>query len=193
PGDPVIFVEVALVKGLPDAIAPLIDRDGPVLDPSKADTAIFYSINNCHEGLQGISFGNFLIKQVVVELQREFPAIDTFATLSPVPGFARWLKRNVDTGVPSLVEPDELAALRPSVSREISDAPLRSLEEPRTSLCAHYLVSARRAAAPLDPVARLPLRNGASLERINWMADCSPQGLRQAFGFMVTYLYEPNA
>ena len=193
PDDPVIFVEVALVQGLSDAIAPLIDRNGPVLDPSKADTAIFYSINNCHDGLQGISFGNFLIKQVVVELQRELPSLGTFATLSPVPGFARWLAQNLETLAPPLLEPSEMPAIRTLLKAGASEALLDPLEKPLMGLAAHYLVNERRGDEALDPVARFHLRNGARLDRINWLADRSERGRRTALGIMVNYLYEPKA
>ncbi len=193
PDDPVIFVEVALVQGLPDAIAPLIDRNGPVLDPGIADTAIFYSINNCHDGLQGISFGNFLIKQVVLELQRELPTIGTFATLSPVPGFARWLAQSLAELTPPLLEPSEVPAIRTLLDTCASEPLLGPLETPLMGLAAHYLVNERRGDKPLDPVARFHLRNGARLERINWLADRSERGLRTALGIMVNYLYEPKA
>ncbi len=91
PGEPLIFVEVALVKGLAGSVQDLLDEKAPVQDPSQADTAIFYSISNCQSGLAGISFGNFLIKRVVEELSAEFRNLKTFATLSPIPGFRRWL------------------------------------------------------------------------------------------------------
>ena len=91
PGEPLIFVEVALVKGLAGSVQGLLDEKAPVLDPREADTAIFYSISNCQHGLAGISFGNFLIKRVVEELSAEFRNLKTFATLSPIPGFRAWL------------------------------------------------------------------------------------------------------
>lgn len=193
PGDPVIFVEVALVRDLADAIAPLIDRDGPVLDPRKADTAIFYSINDCHDGLRGISFGNFLIKQVVLELQRELPAIEKFSTLSPVPGFRRWFNRNFDQVESTLLEKEEATALRPLLEVEVTEATLAPFEKPLKKLAAHYLVNERRGAEPIDSVARFHLRNGARLERVNWLGDRSERGCRDAFGIMANYLYEPKA
>jgi malonyl-CoA decarboxylase len=192
PGDPVIFVEVALVRGLAETIGPLIDRGGPVLDPARADTAIFYSINNCHDGLQGISFGNFLIKQVVLELQREFPAIETFATLSPMPGFARWLAQSLPRLEAPLLAPEEAAAIRTMLDAGASERLLGPLEKPVITLAAHYLINERRGEEPLDPVARFHLRNGARLERINWLADRSERGLSTALGVMVNYLYEPK-
>jgi malonyl-CoA decarboxylase len=193
PGDPVIFVEVALVRGLPEAIAPLIDRNGAVLDAAKADTAVFYSINNCHDGLQGISFGNFLIKQVVLELQRELPALSQFATLSPVPGFAHWLSKNLEQLAPPLLDAGEKPAIRALIDAGAPEAMLATLERPLMGLAAHYLVNERRGAEPLDAVARFHLRNGAKLDRVNWLGDRSERGRRSALGMMVNYLYDPKS
>jgi malonyl-CoA decarboxylase len=193
PGDPVIFVEVALVCELAESVDPLLDRDGPVLDPSTANTAIFYSINNCHEGLRGITFGNFLIKQVVVELQRELPAIEHFATLSPVPGFRRWLGPALDRLDASLLSDRERAALRGLVSEPVNEGGLEPLQDPIMRLVAHYLLNEKRELEPLDPVARFHLRNGARLERVNWRSNLSMRGLAESFGIMVNYLYDPRA
>ena len=163
--DPLIFVEVALCDAIPAAIGPILAEDRAALDPARATTAVFYSISNCQNGLRGVSFGSFLIKQVVEELSRDFPALSTFVTLSPVPGFTRWLGSE-----PALSEsPDE--ALGP--------------------LCARYLTEARRAdGRPLDPVARFHLGNGARLERVNPDADGSVRGQRESRGVMVNYLYD---
>src|ERR1700736_4689008 len=90
--EPIIFVEVALSKGIAGDLEPLLGVDAPVLAPEKADTAIFYSINNCLQGLRGVPFGNFLIKQVVAELAAELPNIKTYSTLSPLPRFSRALR-----------------------------------------------------------------------------------------------------
>ncbi|MEX1107944.1 MAG: malonyl-CoA decarboxylase [Dongiaceae bacterium] len=193
PGDPVIFVEVALVHDLADSIGPLLDRDGPVLDPSLANTAIFYSINNCHDGLRGITFGNFLIKQVVVELQRELPAIERFATLSPVPGFRRWLARALERLAEPLVSDADQAAIRGLLAGPVTPAAILPLEEPIMRLAAHYLLNEKREQEPLDPVARFHLRNGARLERVNWLGDPSSRGLGDSFGIMVNYLYDPRS
>jgi malonyl-CoA decarboxylase len=193
PNDPVIFVEVALVKGLADKVQPLLDRDHPPGDPATADSAIFYSINNCHAGLRGISFGNFLIKQVVSELQRELPGLRRFATLSPIPGLGRWLAERRSEAPSALLGEAEREALAcldgPDwpADEEAAEA-LRPLL-PR--LAAHYLVDAKQDGLPADPVARFHLRNGARLERIDWLGDLSPKGLRESAGLMVNYVYDP--
>ena len=192
PGDPLIFVEVALVQGLSAAIQPLLepctDEDAQLARAKTADTAIFYSISNCQDGLRGVSFGNFLIKQVVEELKQELPGIRRFSTLSPVPGFRRWLDRHLaDTEVP---EADPVALADPAAweSAETS-APL---EAPLTRLCARYLTETEPGRGPADPVARFHLGNGARLERVNWRGNVSPRGLRESYGLMVNYLYDPD-
>ncbi len=191
PDEPIIFIEVALTRGMSGTVRLLLDPDSPVADPSEANCAIFYSITNCQEGLRGISFGNFLIKQVVENLGREFPRIKTFATLSPVPGFRAWLRKAAkDLGaIPrgaalveqmrALDEPDWSA--KPEVAR--------ALERPLLSLCAYYLLNARREGEPLDPVARFHLGNGARMERLDWLADTSEQGMARSAGIMVNYVY----
>ncbi|MFO1060848.1 MAG: malonyl-CoA decarboxylase [Dongiaceae bacterium] len=195
PNDPVIFVEVALCKGLADRVQPLLDRDGPAGDPAQADSAIFYSINNCHAGLRGISFGNFLIKQVVVELQQELPQLRHFATLSPIPGFCRWLaERRAEAPAPPLGEAERAALARLDAPGGAADAAAaEDLRPLLLRLCAHYLVNAKHEAMPADPVARFHLRNGARLERIDWLGDTSPKGLRESAGMMVNYVYDPAA
>jgi len=183
PGEPLIFVEVALVNGLASRVGPLIAKDRPIIRAESADTAIFYSINNCHAGLRGMSFGNFLIKQVASRLAAELPGLKTFATLSPVPGFRRWLEANpVALGGADAPEPGETVAAAGS-------APNTALME----ACAHYLVNVRRGNQAADSVARFHLGNGARLERINWMADPSPNGMRQSYGMMVNYFYDLKA
>ena len=164
--DPLIFVEVALTDHLPAAIAEIISEERQTIAPQEASYAIFYSISNCQEGLRGIPFGNFLIKQVVGLLQQELPQLGCFATLSPVPGFARWLaKERGDGEVPPAAE----------LRRE----------------AARYLVEARSAkGAVADPVARFHLGNGARLEAIHTRGDLSPKGLKQSHGVMVNYLYD---
>ena len=188
--DPLIFVEVALTKGLPDHIAGLIEKDRKVLDPAEADSAIFYSISNCQPTLRGVSFGNLLVKHVVEDLRHELPGIKTTATLSPIPGFADWLADlrhdlGDDLG-PELVE--TLALLDSADWIEDPEA-IKALKAPLTALCAEYLVHQRRLGQPIDPVARFHLGNGARLERINWMADLSPRGVRTAHTFMINYSY----
>jgi malonyl-CoA decarboxylase len=112
PEEPLIFVEVALVKGMADNVQRLLDEKAPVLDPREADTAIFYSINNCQRGLDGISFGNFLIKRVVALLSDEFRNLKAFATLSPIPGFCRWLNGRLEAGDATLLGEEDAAAIR---------------------------------------------------------------------------------
>jgi len=188
PDAPLIFVEVALTETIPTAIAPLLAVDRRLVPIERARTAVFYSISNTQRGLGGISFGNFLIKQVVEELRRELPKLDTFVTLSPVPGFMQWLKQATDVplsdddrllleslGKPDWFENPELAAQ------------LRTVLEP---LAAYYFLKARTPKGRLiDSVARFHLGNGARLERINWLGDLSPKGLRESAGIMVNYLY----
>ena len=164
--DPLIFVEVALTDHLPSGIAEVIGEDRVGIAPQEASYAIFYSISNCQEGLRGIPFGNFLIKQVVGLLRRELPQLRCFATLSPVPGFAKWLARE---------RGDTLAPLDGALRRE----------------AARYLVEARSPkGGVVDPVARFHLGNGARLEAIHTRGDLSAKGLKQSHGVMVNYLYD---
>ena len=194
PGEPLIFVEVALVNGLAAAVEPLLAPDTDEKAQEKrayeADTAIFYSISNCQEGLRGVSFGNFLIKQVVEELKQELPGIVQFATLSPVPGFRRWLERHADDAEPAL-DADTIAILSDPATWETPSASA-AFEAPLTRLCARYLTETEPGRGPIDPVARFHLGNGARLERINWRGNVSPRGLRESFGIMVNYLYDPE-
>jgi len=193
--DPLIFVEVALTRDIPAAIAPILAVEREVADAEKARTAVFYSISNCQRGLAGVSFGNFLIKQVVEEISREVPKLATFVTLSPVTGFAAWLKN--ERGQESsavLTEGDkvQLAALDEPGWWADPDVAAR-LQDPVMRAAAWYFVRARSARGlPLDPVARFHLGNGARLERINWLADVSEKALAQADGLMVNYLYDPG-
>ena len=193
--EPLIFVEVALVKGMADSIQPLLDQDQERADPKKADCAIFYSINNCQKGLRGVSFGNFLIKQVAAELQEELPNLKTFATLSPVPGFRRWLQSQplkTAAATPSdETSVDELATMLDDPGWAASPERSEALRESLTALAGHYLTKAKRPDdRPLDPVARFHLGNGARLERVNWMGDRSSNGIRQSGSIMVNYLYK---
>jgi malonyl-CoA decarboxylase len=189
PGEPLIFVEVALVQGLATAMPPLLaretDEEAARAQAARADTAIFYSISNCQDGLRGISFGNFLIKQVVEELQAEFPQLKRFSTLSPVPGFRRWLMQRLTDSS----DPD--AALLPQLESGCwwnDPAQSEKLHAPLLRLCARYLT--RRPSIRIDPVARFHLGNGARLERINWLGNNSPRGIQESFGIMVNYLYD---
>ena len=187
--EPLIFVEVALSVALPDAIAPLLaERRAPVaLD--KARVAAFYSISNCQTGLAGVTFGNFLIKQVVEELRRDLPRVETFVTLSPVPGFRAWLESTDDPAVEPFAVQAREAALGNSWPQDPEAAlRLRKFLEP---LASYYFLKARRPdGRVVDPVARFHLGNGARLERVNWMGDLSPKGLTESCGLMVNYLYD---
>jgi malonyl-CoA decarboxylase len=189
PDDPLVFVEVALTRGIPSAIGSLIAGTREPIGAAEADTAVFYSISNTQPGLRGVSFGNFLIKQVVEELVREMPNLKCFVTLSPVPGFASWLtSRNEDARMAPLVE-------------KLSDPEWHASPEARSAVApllqqaaAAYFLTARGAnGKPLDPVARFHLNNGAMLERINLDGDLSGKGLRQSHGVMVNYLYDLDA
>ncbi|CUW40705.1 Malonyl-CoA decarboxylase [Magnetospirillum sp. XM-1] len=208
PDEPLIFVEVALVQDMAGNVQDLLDPTAPLGDVDKADTAIFYSINNAQRGLAGISFGNFLIKRVVDDLSREFKQIRTFATLSPIPGFRRWLDGRLTTGEPGLLTPAEHKALTRATGGMGAKGSLKALlaepdwtaepllaealEGPLTRLAARYLAREKRpdGMAALDPVAHFHLSNGARVERINWMADMSANGLAQSAGLMVNYLYD---
>jgi malonyl-CoA decarboxylase len=185
PDEPLIFIEVALTDRVSDAIAPLLDAEIREADPARADSAIFYSITNCQEGLRGISFGNMLIKQVVAELSREFPRLKNFATLSPVPGFRAWL---ADAASGNEAIAAVIASLQDGAWHD--DAAIAGvLRDKLMSLCAHYLLREKKDGAPLDAVARFHLGNGARLERLNWLADTSPAGMQRSAGMMVNYVY----
>ena len=186
--EPLIFVEVALTEAIPGAIAPLLAEDRPSVAIDRARTAVFYSISNTQRGLGGISFGSFLIKQVVEELQREMPRLENFVTLSPVPGLMQWLKEADDVPVS-----DEGRALLAQLDtpdwyqNAETAAQLRSVVEP---LAAYYFLKARSSKGRLiDSVARFHLGNGARLERIDWLGDLSAKAMRESVGIMVNYLY----
>ncbi len=191
PEEPLIFIEVALTRGMSSRVQPLLDPDSPVFDAASADCAIFYSITNCQEGLRGVSFGNLLIKQVAEDLGREFPRLKTFATLSPIPGFRRWL-----TGVPKLLEgrPEKLELERLLADLDspgwMDDKSVNNLlQRELVRLCSHYLLNEKHGKEPADPVARFHLGNGARLERLNWLGDTSENGLARSAGLMANYVY----
>lgn len=201
--EPLIFVEVALVQGLADAIQPLLDETAPLLDPTVADTAIFYSISNAQKGLAGIRFGDFLIKRVVAELAREFPNLKTFATLSPIPGFAAWLKDRIAADAPPALTEEEtrnLAALggdRPDIAgllalaRTAEGRAQDACRAPLMRLCAEYLLREKQdGKRARDPVADFHLGNGARMERLNWDADRSQGAVGASAGMMINYLYK---
>ena len=187
--EPLIFVEVALTAGIPSAIAPLLSSAREALPASAATTAVFYSISNCQLGLRGISFGNFLIKQVVEELRRELPKLTTFVTLSPVPDFARWLAAEL-VAPDGLLPPDLRASLEWRLTTPEGEEPPADARPALMAAAAIYFLHAKhRSGQPLDSVARFHLGNGARLERINWAGDLSKKALRQSHGLMVNYLY----
>ncbi|MGE5088386.1 MAG: malonyl-CoA decarboxylase [Candidatus Levyibacteriota bacterium] len=204
--EPLIFVEVALLDRMPDAVAPLLDAQSAAGDPGRATTAVFYSISNCQPGLRGVSLGNFLIKNVVEVLSREFPRLKAFCTLSPIPGFSAWLNgqlKRSDAGAaasPALQRAlKAVAGLGADVARISADPAdalqrLAPLQEPLIALCATYLLQGGDGTETVrDPVARFHLNNGASLERIDWLANTSRRGLRESLGMMVNYLYVPRS
>jgi malonyl-CoA decarboxylase len=197
PNEPLIFIEVALARGMSEKIQPLIDPDAPVDDAVSADSAMFYSITNCQPGLRGVPLGSSLIKQVVEDLRKNLPRLRTFATLSPIPGFRKWLAQE-------RTSPE--STLKGIMGDDVTAKALAMLDEPQPAesewppevkqrilaLCASYLLNVKRDAEPLDAVARFHLRNGARVERINWLADPSPGGMLQSAGLMANYVYELN-
>ena len=191
--EPLIFVAVALTSDVPEAIAPLLADHRNPLPASHATSAVFYSISNCQVGLRGVPLGDFLIKQVVEELKQELPSLKTFVTLSPVPGFMRWLAQERGKDVSDHVaEADkDLLALLDRPDWHLDAEAARTLKPLLLPAVAAYLLTVRTdSGKPIDPVARFHLGNGARLERINWQSDLTPKGLMQSAGFMVNYLYE---
>lgn len=190
--EPLIFIEVALTRGMSDSVQPLLDPDAPLADPESADTAIFYSITNCQEGLRGVPFGSLLIKQVVEDLKKNLPRLRTFATLSPIPGFRRWLAAELEKPDSTVLNDESRKALGVLADPQWHKTGTRQAELRRhlVPLCARYLLYAKRGKEPLDPVARFHLKNGARLDRINWMADVSASGIKQSAGLMANYVYD---
>ena len=174
PNDPLIFVEVALCVGIPKSIQKIIKIDREEIDIEEANTAIFYSISNCHNGLLGISFGNFLIKKVAKNLKRELPELNQFLTLSPLPGFMKWMEEYAPITF-------ERCSEKNCSDDELMKKAIKFLTE-----------SDRKDGMPNDPVGRFHVGNGASLERINLNADLSEKGLLQSYGVMANYLYDLN-
>jgi malonyl-CoA decarboxylase len=206
PLEPLIFVEVALIEGLADRVHSLLDESAPLLDAGRANAAIFYSISNTQSGLRGVSFGNFLLKRVVEDLQRDFPQLKTFATLSPIPQLRSWADSHPQEFADAFQDGDwkqlqacgvaDQAALDALLSGagdwRSSPELAGALKAPLTRLAARYLLDARRKGQAFDPVARFHLGNGARIERINWLGDESDKGLRQSWGLMVNYVYKPE-
>ncbi len=211
PNEPLIFVEVALVNGIADNIQNLLDQQAPVIDPHRADTAIFYSISNAQAGLAGISFGSFLIKRVVDVLADEFRNLKLLATLSPIPGFCSWLNGQLKAPVAETESKLLTAAERKSLSALDLDTGkkgmiktllertdwhrkaefAKALKSPLMRLCAHYLAEEKRPdGIALDRVAHFHLSNGARIERLDWLGNISSEGLRQSAGMMVNYRYK---
>jgi len=203
--EPLIFVEVALVNALSTNIQDLLNKEDEKIDPHQASTAIFYSISNTQPGLAGISLGNFLIKTVVQELSAEFKELKHFATLSPVPGFRKWLAPKLANGDEDVLRPKEIVTLKGYFAAgngalildeiltgdwcknsEISDIVKPILQR----LCTRYLLEERKGSRALDPVANFHLSNGARLEQINWLADLSEKGMKRSYGIMVNYYYK---
>ena len=172
PNDPLIFVEVALTVGIPGSIENIIKLEREEIDIENTNTAIFYSISNCHNGLLGISFGNFLIKKVAKKLKREMPDLNQFLTLSPLPGFMKWMEEYAPITF-------ERCSEKNCSDEELTKKAIKYLTE-----------SDRKDGMPNDPVGRFHIGNGASLERINLNADLSEKGLSQSYGVMANYLYD---
>lgn len=208
PLEPLIFVEVALIEGLAGQVQDLLDEAAPVLDAGRADSAIFYSISNTQVGLRGVSFGNFLLKRVIDDLQRDLPRLKNFATLSPIPQLRVWAKDNPQQVADAFDEKDwkrlaeaGLSAGDASPIPELIEGRLdfrhtpavaEALRVPLTRLAARYLLGALRDGHPFDPVARFHLGNGARVERLNWLGNSSDKGMSQSWGMMVNYLYDPD-
>lgn len=184
--EPLIFVEVALTQDISGAIHEVISEPEEIEDHTPR-TAVFYSISNCQKGLAGISFGNFLIKQVVSDLSKEIESLKTFVTLSPIPGFMRWLDQLREDGE---VDVRELNLLEHANWPTKKDAEKRLSEVLRPLAARYFLQEKRGDGKPIDPVARFHLGNGARLQRLNWLADLSDRGLAQSAGMMVNYLYD---
>jgi malonyl-CoA decarboxylase len=194
PDEPLVFVEIALTAGTPCLLGPLLDARSPDVDPDHADTAVFYSISNCQPGLAGVNLGTALIEQVVEQLRHDLPRLQHFVTLSPIPGYRAWLET-------TLREDD----LRPHERARLPAAPERvlarlshtawdtdeAIQPAIVAMCARYLTTVRDGRA-LDPVANFHLANGAIIQRINWLADPSPNGRDHSAGLMANYAYEPD-
>ena len=204
PGEPLIFVEVALLKDMAGSITPLLDEEAAAADLDKATAAIFYSISNTQTGLRGVSFGDSLIKRVVETLRAEFPQLKVFATLSPIPGLRGWLGKHADDLLQAMPARARQALARELQQTELKAADITAALEKAAELgeksalrrwllaaAARYLGSELTPdGRPLDAVARFHLGNGARVERLNWLADPSAKGLKQSYGLMVNYLYD---
>jgi malonyl-CoA decarboxylase len=191
--EPLIFVEVALTREMPSAIEPILADKRDVVEVERATTATFYSITNCQRGLNGVSFGHFLIKQVVEDVSREVPRVSTFVTLSPAPNFAGWLKRERAQEASLALNDEDREALAALDNPDWWRTPeiAEGLREPLLRAAAWYYMRGRNSRGlPVDAVARFHLGNGARLERLNWLGDTSERALAQSHGLMVNYLYD---
>ena len=178
--EPLVFVEVALTEEVPRGIAQILHRDAESLLPANPTCAIFYSISNCHKGLAGISFGNFLIKQVASSLKLRFPQLKNFSTISPSPGFRRWLEQEAE----QRADLDELLG---QISNDMDDSTRTALEK---QVARYYLEARNERGEPVDAVARFHLKNGAILDRINILGNTTDASMQNAFGTMVNYGYD---
>ena len=208
PNEPLIFVEVALTRGITRDIQSVLDESAPLMDAGEATTAIFYSISNTQTGLRGVSFGNFLLKRVIEALKQDLPKLKTYSTLSPLPSFRGWLDEQFKKRTVPLVKED-LEALghalgEPATAEHLqqtlqtkrwSEAPalIEALRGPMTKLAVHFVTQVKQGKLPHDPVARFHLGNGARVERLNWVADISAKGFNQSYSMMVNYRYIPEA
>lgn len=205
PNEPLIFIEVALVNGMSDNIQKLLDESAASVNPENADTAIFYSISNTQKGLAGINLGNFLIEHVIEKLSGEFKKIKHFATLSPIPGFGRWLDQYFSKEDNIILAPKESEIIRKITGSDNLKEGLHKILDSKwytdceisealkvllMKLCAHYLLKEKRGENAYNLVANFHLTNGARIERINWLADISKKGIEQSLGLMVNYYYE---
>jgi malonyl-CoA decarboxylase len=191
--EPLIFVEVALTREIPGAIAPILSDRREAVEPTRATTAVFYSITNCQRGLAGVTFGHFLIKQVVEEVSRELPRISNFVTLSPAPNFAAWLNRERTNEASIALDEDDREALAALAGPDWwrDPASITAIREPFLRAAAWYYLRGRNSRGlPVDAVARFHLGNGARLERLDWLGDTSERALQQSYGLMVNYLYD---
>lgn len=194
PEEPLAFVEVALVKGLAGDVQVLLDRDAATGDPKTADTAIFYSISNTQRGLQGVSFGEHLIKKAAEALAHDVPGLKQFATLSPVPGFRRWLDEAAGVHAGAIFQQpgdaERYQSLKSLAQSDVAETP--GTRDFIHRMAGWYFAQRNRQGQTIDAVARFHLRNGARLERFNWPADRSANGWAQSYGLMVNYLYNLN-
>lgn len=203
PGEPLTFVEVALVKKMSTGIQKLLMDSRKPIEADDAETAIFYSISSTQKGLAGINFGNFLIKKVVAKLSKELPALSTYATLSPIPGLRRWLDQANKQELKPFFNVDQVKTIKKITgfspltriadvldSKWSGDDELKQLlKQPLLEICRYYLLEVKKGRKAKDPVANFHLSNGARLERINWLGDTSEKGFRESAGLMVNYLY----